>query len=210
VREWIPLFKGIRVMSRAGIYVALGLVGLATLGLRRLRAKPALVALVAVLALGEGLVAPIPMPEWAQVIDTREPPPAVYTWLAAQPGEFAIVEMPLLFADGFFRRPAYDETIYMVRSTLHWKRLVNGNAGVEPAHYRHVRELARRFPSAESLAALHALGTRYVIVHRGGYGPNQWRRVSRDLPRFDCCLKPVVSFDDGVTVYELVAAPNGP
>lgn len=209
VREWIPLFQGIRVMSRAGIYVALGLVGLAALGLRGLQARPALVALLGVAALGEGLVAPLPLPEWAKVIDTRRPPPPVYPWLAGQAGEFAIVEMPLLVADGFFRRPAYDETIYMVRSTLHWKRLVNGNAGVEPARYLRIRELARRFPSVESLQALHAIGTRYVIVHRAGYGPNQWRRVSRQLPGFDCCLRPVVSFEDGVTVYELVAAPNG-
>ena len=42
------------------------------------------------------------------------------------------MELPILDIDGLFRRPACHESIYMVRSTLHWKRLVNGYAGVEP------------------------------------------------------------------------------
>jgi hypothetical protein len=194
------------VTSRAGIYIALALSALSALAWRALAARPLTIALAATAALAESLIVPIPMPHWAEVIDTSRPSPAVYAWLAAQPGELAIVEMPLLHADGLFRRPAYDETIYMVRSTLHWKRLVNGNGGVEPAHYRQVRELARRFPSAECLAALRALGTRYVTVHKAGFGPNQWARVARDLKHFAEELRPVARFE-GTTVYELLAPP---
>ena len=39
------------------------------------------------MGLAETLIAPIPMPGWTKVIDTREEPPAVYRWLAEQPGE---------------------------------------------------------------------------------------------------------------------------
>ena len=201
LRRLLPPLQSVRVFSRAGIFIALGLTQLAAFALGRFAKRPRLVAVIAAAALLETLIIPIPMPAWAQVIDTGKPPPPVYPWLAAQPGEIAVVELPIVKGD--LSRPAYDESVYMVRSALHWKRLVNGNAGVEPAHYRRVRELVRRFPSEESIEALRALGTRYIILHRGGYGPNQWARVSRDLPRFlECCLKVAAEFP-GVTVYEI-------
>jgi hypothetical protein len=201
LRRLLPSLQSVRVFSRAGIFMALGLTQLAAFAMRRFANRPRLLAGIAVVALLETLIVPIPMPAWAQVIDTRKPTPPVYQWLASQPGEIAVVELPIVKGD--LSRPAYDESVYMVRSTLHWKRLVNGNAGVEPEHYRRVRELARRFPSQESIEALRALGTRYVLLHRGGYGPNQWARVARDLPGFlECCLKVAAEFPD-VTVYEI-------
>jgi hypothetical protein len=138
------------------------------------------------------------------VIDSRQPPPAVYRWLAEQPGDFAIVELPIQGIDGVFHHPAYHESIYMVRSTRHWKRLLNGYAGIEPAHYVALREVAQRFPSVDSIARFRALGARYVIVHRGGYGPFKWRRLERALPEFAADLRPVGTFD-GSLVFELTS-----
>ena len=66
--------------------------------------------------------------------------------------------------------------------TLWRKPLLNGYAGIEPASYAELRELALRFPSKEALDAFRARGARYVIVHRGGFGPNKWERIERDLP----------------------------
>lgn len=110
--------------------------------------------------------------------------------------------------DGFFRRPAHDESVYMVWSTFHWKRLVNGYAGVEPESYRRMRDLLRRFPSEESITALERAGVRYAIVHRAGYGPNQWARLSRDLPGFSDRLREAARFEgEGDTVY--APAPRG-
>jgi hypothetical protein len=80
---------------------------------------------------------------------------------------------------GLERRPAFHESLYMVYSTLHWKPLVNGYAGIEPKRYVEIRNLAREFPSEAFLAALRGVGTRYVIVHRKGYGPFQWERLQR-------------------------------
>lgn len=205
VRAGVPMFQAIRVTGRAGTYMALALALLAARSLEPWAGRRGVLALVGTAALVEALIVPIPMPAWAQVVDTRRPPPPVYTWLAAQPGEFAVVELPIVESRGFFPHPAYDESIYMVYSTLHWKRLVNGGAGVEPAPYRRVRSLARRFPSAECLQALGELEVRYVVLHRRGFGPNQWRRIERDLPSFTCCLKPVATFAD-VTVFELAGA----
>ena len=64
---------------------------------------------------------------------------------------------------------------------------------------------ARRFPSAESLAQFRAHGARYVVLHRGGYGPNKWARIERDLPAFARDLTEVARFD-GDRVFALSPA----
>jgi hypothetical protein len=200
----LPVFRMIRVSSRAGIFVALPLVMLAAKTLALLRLRPFGQAALTVLALADTLIVPIPTPAWAQVVDTRKPPPAVYQWLAAQPGEFAILELPMLRIDGAFSRPAHHESIYMVHSTRgHWKRLVNGYAGIEPRHYQRIRELCRGFPNVELLDELRKLGVRYVIVHRKGFGPNQWQRLEQRMSFFaGRDLVEVARFDHD-TVYEL-------
>ena len=84
---------------------------------------------------------------------------------------------------GLERRPAFHESIYMVYSTLHWKPLVNGYAGIEPRAYVQLRELLRAFPSEPSLAALRGAGARWIVVHRKGFGPLQWERLQSGMPQ---------------------------
>jgi hypothetical protein len=175
-RDAIPVFRMIRVTSRGGIFLALVVL--------------------------ETLILPIPMPAWARAVDSRKPPPPVYTWLAAQPGEPVVVELPILDIKGITGRPAFHESIYLVRQTQHWKPLLNGYAGIEPVAYVDLRNKAARFPSAESLQAFRDRGVRYVILHRGGYGPNRWARIQRDLPRFAAELKQVGLFGSA-TVFAL-------
>jgi hypothetical protein len=199
----LPVFRMIRVPSRAGAFIALALAMLGARVLQGLRLRPWALGAVAVAALAETVIAPIPMPAWARVIDSRRPPPPVYAWLAAQPGAPVVVELPLQEISGIFERPAHHESVYLVRQTHHWKPLANGYAGIEPPGYVRLRDAARSFPSDEALAAFAEKGVRYVVVHRAGYGPNKWSRIERDLPRFDARLVEVVRFDDGDTVYEL-------
>ncbi len=207
LREAVPLFQMIRVTSRAGAFLALALAILAALALTRLGLRPLAVAGVFVLALAETLIVPIPLPEWTRIVDSRRDPPEVYRWLAAQPGRDPVVELPMLDVYGLERRPAYHESVYMVSSTHHWKPLVNGYAGIEPASYQRIRALAHRFPTEEFLAAIRAAGVRYVVLHRGGYGPNQWARIEEALPRFAGGALREVAFFAGDTVFELAPAP---
>jgi hypothetical protein len=209
VRAALPVFESVRVTSRAGIFVALGLALLGGRALAGLRPGRPATALLAGAALAETLIVPIPLPDWARVIDTSRPLPPVYAWLAARSAGSVVAELPMMETH-VFTRPAFDESVYMVWSTRHWQRLVNGAAGVEPASYRRVREASRRFPSAESLAALRAVGARYVVVHLAGLGPNQRARYDRDLPAFrGCCLRAAAEFP-GVTVFELTPSPASP
>jgi hypothetical protein len=209
VARELPLFRMIRVPSRAGVFLVLPLAMLAAKALTVWRPRPILLALVSVAALAETLIVPIPMPAWAQVVDTTKPPPPVYDWLKAQAGEPVVAELPMLDINGIFAHPAYHESIYLVQSTRgHWKPLVNGYAGIEPTPYVALRNALRQFPSAAALDALRGHGVRYVVLHRGGYGPNKWARIERDLPRFTGELREVARFD-GDTVYALspAAAP---
>jgi hypothetical protein len=204
LRELVPVFQNMRVTSRAGIFIALVLCALSAKTLNRWQASPARLLLAFALGMAETVIAPIPLASWAQVVDTRKPSPPVYDWLRAQPGDFAIVELPIVPNDGYFRRPAFDESIYMVRSTLHWKRLVNGYAGVEPESYRRARAAARRFPSQEFLDLMRELDVKYVLLHHRGFGPNQWARLARELPAFEgSALVPVLKLPED-TVYEVV------
>jgi hypothetical protein len=193
----------IRVTSRAGVFLALPLVMLAALALARLKPKGVALVAIGLLAMAETLIVPIPMPEWSKVIDTRGEPPPVYRWLAAQPGRDAVVHLPMLDVSGLERRPAFHESIYMVYSTLHWKPLVNGYAGIEPRRYVQLRDLVRSFPSEGSLSALRAVGTRYIVLHRKGYGPLQWERLRKGMPQaLAGSLREVVVLGTD-TVYEL-------
>lgn len=210
LREAVPVFKMIRVTSRAGVFLALPLAMLAAKALVDWRPKRAALVGLFVLALAEGVVAPIPMPEWTKVIDSRREPPEVYRWLRTQPPGTPVVHLPMLDVYGLERRPAHHESVYMVYSTHHWQPLVNGYAGIEPAQYQRYRELARSFPADEFLTALRRIGVRYVVLHRGGYGPNQWARLEETLPgAVDRSLREVAFFA-GDTVFELLPPAIAP
>jgi hypothetical protein len=210
LRDAVPLFQMIRVTSRAGVFLALPLAMLAGMALARpLRPRPLALVAIGLAALAETLIVPIPMPRWARLIDTRREPPPVYRWLAEQPGRDALVHLPMLDVYGLERRPAFHESVYMVYSTLHWKPLVNGYAGIEPRQYVRIRELSRGFPAEEFVQALRALGTRHVVVHRKGYGPYQWQRLSAGLPEAlaSGSLREVAQLGNE-TVYEIGPTPS--
>ena len=203
LRELIPAFQMIRVPSRAGVFIALAVSMLFGKALARWEARPWRIAIVGVLFLSETLMIPIPMPSWAKVVDSRQPPPPVYQWLAEQPGDFAVVELPILDIRGVFEKPAYHESIYLVHSTHHWKRLLNGYAGIEPPHYVDLRDKARRFPSADSIARFRELGARYVVLHWDAYGPFKSARISREIGRYEKDLKLVANFGSD-SVFEVL------
>lgn len=203
-RELLPPLQGVRAYGRAGVYLAFGLAVLAGQALQSLRLRRRVVLALGALGLLEGLMAPIPLAEWAQVVDSRQPVPPVYLWLARQPPGQVLAELPMLGNEALTRRPAFHESIYMLRSTHHWQRLVNGYLGAEPKTYTALREELRRFPGPGALAALRAVGTRYVVVHRRGFGPNQWARLEPALAA-SAELRRVADFGDD-QVYELMAA----
>ncbi|MGH7896178.1 MAG: discoidin domain-containing protein [Candidatus Binatia bacterium] len=156
----VPGFGGLRVPQRAAAFALLGLSVLAGLGadvlVRRLGGRAARwagVLVVAAVALAEsrrpGLYL-LPAP-------SADAAPAVYRWLARQPEDFAVVELP-------FETGTIQESVYTLRSAYHWKRLVNGYSRIFPGR-TYLENTLNGFPDAQSLRLLRDLDVRSVVVH---------------------------------------------
>src|SRR5881397_2274319 len=55
--------------------------------------------------------------------------------------------------------------MYMLNSTRHWRRILNGYSGFRPSSYDRAYNAAKGFPSASSLMALHGFGVTHIVVH---------------------------------------------
>ena len=202
----LEAFRMIRVPARASVFLGLGLSMLAGFGVDRVRKPGWRVALLG-LALLEATVAPLNVVAADRCTNATDPTPAVYLWLAAQTPDEPVIELPILANDGLFQRPRFDDSVYLLRSTTHWKRLVNGYAGTEPPGYGKVREVMKDFPSAEAIALLRTLRVRYVLVHLRGFGPNRRKVIEDQLPRFTSELRESARFDDDLAL-EITAKPD--
>jgi hypothetical protein len=210
--RFVPGFVGLRVPARYGMLVALGLSVLAAFGLsslavrqRSVGARRAMIAAAALAVLVESFAAPLPMsqndtgyrrPNLAALPDLSADPPPVYDYVATLAPGTAIVELPL-------GEPAFDVR-YMYYSTRHWRPLVNGYTGGQPADYelldRMLQDLFTRPDRAWS--ALSASAASHAIVHESYYAAERGRRVSEWLQQNGA--KEVASFGPD-RVFELPA-----
>lgn len=198
LREF-EVFRMIRVPARASVFLCLGLSMLAAIGLDRVRGAGWRVGLLT-MALLEATVAPLNVVAADRCINAAEPVPAIYLWLKAQPGNDPVVELPILPNDGLFQRPRFDDSVYLLWSTTHWKPLMNGYAGTEPQGYGRVRDVMKDFPSGESIALLRSMGVRHVLVHLRGFGPNRRKAIEDRLPSFAPDLRMSARFEDDLAL----------
>jgi len=204
----IDVFRMIRVPARASVFLGVALSMLAAFGLDRIRPLKLRVALLA-LALIEALNAPLNVVAADRCVSSEEPVPAVSAWLAAQSPDTPIIELPILPNDGLFQRPKFDDSVYLLRSTAHWQRLVNGYAGTEPPQYAAIRESMKEFPTVDALNRLRAIGVRYAVVHLRGFGPNRRQALEERLPAFSSELRTAARFGDDLILEIHPPAPPG-
>ena len=176
--RYLPGFQAVRVPARFAVLVMLGLAGLAAVGMGHLlgdgRARWRRLAggAAALLIVLEYWSAPLPL---AQAY-TASPTPEVYRWLAEQPADVSVLELPI---DVY---PAFSHDIlYLGQSTRHWRRLVNGYSGIFPPGYLALSRMMQDFPSQETVDVLRRLGVDYVIVHRDQLPPDQLERFTPDF-----------------------------
>ena len=210
LRDHVSVFSNIRATGRAGIFVAFALALLAGTALQSLKRSALMSGLALSLFLVEARIAPIPAPSWTSVIDSSQKEPRVYLWLKEQPAGTIVAELPARPA-GDFARPAFHDSIYMVRSTTHWQPLVNGFAGAETPLVQRYRAAAASFPETDALDVMKEAGARYVVVHLRGYGPNQRERLEASVQARGDRLREVARFSNGDrsdvdvdVVYELL------
>ncbi len=178
----IPGITLIRATARWFILVLIGLSALAGLGLDRiLHARRWPLALLWIgLGIIEGWAVPLPIAPLPRLSEL----PEVYRWLARQPGDFAVLELPVFLPldDAEVRR--------MYAGLLHRKPLVIAYSGYIPPDVRQIRERLRAFPQPEALAEIVRLAerrVRYVLVDRSkilDFYMNGLCKVSRD-PHFE-------------------------
>lgn len=167
LRTAVPPLQGLRAPARAGVLALLSISVLAALGTARLLQagivqrwpRGALAVGIGALCLVEYCSAPLP---------TRSPalvPTPEYTWLAKQPAETVVVELPVPRPSAMWLY----ETQYQYASIFHWRRLVNGYSGFAPPQHVRTLELLEAFPDEASVARLRDIGVDFVFVHKANY-----------------------------------------
>lgn len=185
---FMPFFSAMRVWSRFGLVTVFGASVLASYGFQRLvsvfaqrrprlrgpvwrragmRSQQELVLAGAILALIllDTAVFPFAL-GWCEV---RARP--VDEWLAGQPGDFAVMELPLGTAIS-------GRTLYAMRT--HGKKIGLGYGTFFPRAFDEQRGALDSFPSEESIALLKRWEIRYVLVRSQSYG-ELWPRLEEDL-----------------------------
>ncbi len=205
--RWVPGFSSMRVPARMSVLVIFALALLSGFGAAHLarHARPALSGAVLVLEVAGFLALPqagLPIAVGAQV-------PEVYHWLASQPADQVVLELPAMSSYS-----VWDDLTAMYRvgrqeyfSTYHWHPTILGYSGFYPPLYQEEVNRLITFPSSDALSYLRGLNVRYVILHADQFGPDGWAAVAGRLPLFADQMSLVAQFGQDY-VYGL--APGAP
>jgi hypothetical protein len=184
--DLVPGFDGVRVPARYAMIVTLGLAALAGLGVmavdRRHRGRASAVA--GALVLLEAFAVPIPINQTSSQYNQAglaplpasvaigSAAPEVYRFVAQLPASAVLIELPL-------GEPAFDVR-YMLYSTWHWRRLVNGYSGGAPQDYEALTESLKDVATRPDRAwqAISASSATHVIVHEASYANDGGLRLS--------------------------------
>jgi hypothetical protein len=131
--------------------IAAGGVAAVVAGLGERRAMPVVVLLAAAAVAECWVPAPGTIPVWPPA---RDP---VSAWMRAQPPTVRYVELPVNSWAAMSR--------YQYASTAHWHDTAIGNMGVLPPLYPYLVHELGRFPDADVVALLGALGITHTVVH---------------------------------------------
>jgi len=181
----LPFFKGNRYPSRYSVILTLCWAALAAYGLhsltsriRREALKRSLAGILASLVVFEHLSVPLPLS------DLRVPD--VYATISEEPGDFAVLELPLAWRNGFRVTGTKDPVIMFEQfyQTTHEKRLLGGNTSRNPEYkfqyfteapvintiiaLENGHEVERETWDRDRELApevLRLLGVRYVVLH---------------------------------------------
>jgi hypothetical protein len=191
--EHVALLQGIRAPTRFGFLALVAVAGLSGFAVAWLAARMrgrwvlALPIVLCAVVNVEALRAPLAFTPF-------ESPSRVYA-IVAQLGDAVIAEFPLYPPRDFWKNADY-----MVWSTEHWKRMVNGYSGFEPLSYRTLSRQMRRFPDPPTTDILRHAGVTHVIVHRDRFGAGRDLLLAR-LDASDEFAR--VAADENVFLYRL-------
>ena len=200
VYEW-PILSFIRVPTR---FILLGLVGLAVLvGMAFDRIawrfpRP-------VRTVSGGLLCALCLIEFASPPMEGRPPrneiPAIDRWLNTQAKPFTIAEVPMPDPENVGLSNALNAT-YMLHSTAHWQKTVNGWSGILPGGHQDLFIALWKFPNQPAIDQLTAFGVDFVVIHEDFTLADQRKKTDADMVPFQARLTLVHEEADG-RVYAL-------
>ena len=199
----VPGFQGLRVPARVTVLFLLGLAVLAGWGMTWLLEKTSRWRSGWQHGLGAALVLALVFEYQTYSLARFLPPaptiPPVYQWLATQPGEFGVLELPIHEGEDITR-----ESIYMYNSTAHWKHLANGFSGWWPNDYWVLVGRMRYFPTVGILRFIQRdVPVRLIIIHYDKFPERQREKLRHDMNRYRDRMPIRARFGDDV-VYELL------
>lgn len=202
--DYVPGFQAIRQPARFHVFTMAGLsvlagIGVATLVARRPRpwwTRTAALFLIGAITL-ENATMPLPFTR----VPLADYIPPVYRWLAAQPDDGPVLELPILMDVGATESPR------LYYSTFHWKRMVNGYGGFFPPTYAYFLFFDREFPD-QPYRWIVGLGVRYVVLHRWQYDVQELQRIDARLAEFGDRLQLAAEFGDD-QVFQVIQPATG-
>ena len=129
----------------------------------------------------------------------------VYHWLASQPDQAALIELPLHSAPA----PEFPEVKRLYASTVGWWPLVNGYSGYTPPRQPELLWALAGFPNQTSITALQQLaaqtGPLRVLVHpdEAPFDRTRWETVDRWRAERNPALFPLGQFE-GDYLFQIV------
>ena len=128
--------------------------------------------------LGAAIVLTLSTPLPTVAFPHRRSMPPIYEWLARQPGDFAVLDLPVPARE---QDEGPRELTRQIYSLYHRKALVDGASGFVPPRHRIFRTVMLRFPEPEAIRAAAERGTRIIIVHYGDFAPATRERLQREV-----------------------------
>ena len=164
--RWLPLLAGLRATQRFSLVIYLGILVLSSLGMARLAAarprwRSAVTAGACALFLLE--VFPFVLPfATAQAYSPSVPDRFIAQYQKTRSAPLVVLHLPIhYFQDAY----PTDEATYMIDSTLHWARILNGFSGGEPFGFIERMKTLRTLPEPAAVALVRELGVDLIAVH---------------------------------------------
>ena len=164
----LDFLKGLRATQRYSLLLYFGIMilsgaGAATLAARCRSARSAWIAISLVCLVFLAEVYPIRLPFEPRPYEISRLDVAIPKVWRDETRAPVVVHLPIHY---FLRAYATPEAVYMLDSTHHWARVVNGFSGASPRGFRQTMEALNALPESRGVAALVELGVDLVAIHR--------------------------------------------
>ena len=156
----LDFLKGLRATQRFSLLLYFGIMilsgaGVATLAARCRSARSAWIAISLACLVFLAEVYPIRLPFEPRPYEISRLDVAIPQLWRDETRAPVVVHLPIHY---FLRAYATPEAVYMLDSTHHWARVVNGFSGAEPHGFKRTMEALNALPESRGVAALAELG----------------------------------------------------